>query len=56
MNHRRQFFDQAAADWDALEVEETHVRLREIVAGLDIAPGAVVLDVEGRAGGGPGAG
>ncbi len=45
MNHRRQFFDQAAADWDALEVEETHVRLREIVAGLDIAPGAVVLDV-----------
>ena len=45
MNHRRQFFDQAAADWDALEVEETHVRLREIVAGLDIAPGAAVLDV-----------
>ncbi len=45
MNHRRQFFDQAAADWDALEVEETHVRLREIVAGLGIAPGAVVLDV-----------
>ncbi len=44
MNHR-QFFDQAAAEWDALEVEETHVRLREIVAGLDIMPGATVLDV-----------
>ena len=44
MNHR-QFFDRAAANWDALEVEETHVRLREIVAGLDIAPGAAVLDV-----------
>jgi len=43
--HRRQFFDQAAANWDALEAEETHIRLREIVAGLDIAPGAVVLDV-----------
>ncbi len=45
MNHRRQFFAQAAADWDALEVDETHVRLREIVAGLGIAPGAAVLDV-----------
>lgn len=44
MNHR-QFFDRAAADWDALEVGETHVRLREIVAGLGIAPGAAVLDV-----------
>jgi ubiquinone/menaquinone biosynthesis C-methylase UbiE len=44
MNHR-QFFDQAAVDWDALEVEETHVRLQEIVAGLGIAPGAAVLDV-----------
>ena len=44
MNHR-QFFDRAAADWDALEVEETHVRLREIMAGLGIAPGATVLDV-----------
>ena len=44
MNHR-QFFDQAAVDWDALEVEETCVRLREIVAGLGIAPGAAVLDV-----------
>jgi len=43
--HRQQFFDRAAADWDALEVDETHVRLREIVAGLNIAPGATVLDV-----------
>lgn len=43
--HRRQFFDQAAAEWDALEVEETLIRLREIVAGLDIVPGAAVLDV-----------
>jgi len=45
LNHRRQFFDQAAADWDALEVKETHVRLREIVAELTIAPEAAVLDV-----------
>ena len=45
VQHRRQFFDQTAADWDALEVEETHVRLREIVAGLGIAPGAAMLDV-----------
>ncbi|MGA9349222.1 MAG: methyltransferase domain-containing protein [Anaerolineae bacterium] len=44
MNHH-QFFDQAAAEWDALEVEETLIRLREIVAGLDIVPGAAVLDV-----------
>ncbi|MCK4473176.1 MAG: methyltransferase domain-containing protein, partial [Anaerolineae bacterium] len=44
MNHR-EYFDRAAANWDALEVEETYVRLREIVAGLDIAPGATVLDV-----------
>ena len=45
MNHRRRFFDQAAADWDALEVEETYARLREIVTGLGIVPGAAVLDV-----------
>jgi ubiquinone/menaquinone biosynthesis C-methylase UbiE len=44
MNHR-EFFDQAAANWDAQEVEETHTRLREIVAGLGIEPGSVVLDV-----------
>ena len=44
MNHR-QFFDQAAANWDTLEVEETHIRLREIVAGLGIGPGSAVLDV-----------
>ncbi|MBE9506464.1 MAG: methyltransferase domain-containing protein [Chloroflexi bacterium] len=43
--HKQRFFDRAAANWDALEVEETHVRLREIVAELGIAPGAVVLDV-----------
>jgi len=45
LNHRRRFFDQAAADWDKLEVGETYVRLREIVAGLGIAPGVAVLDV-----------
>ena len=44
MNHR-EYFDRAAADWDALEVEETYVRLREIVAGLSMGPGATVLDV-----------
>ena len=44
MNHR-EYFDRAAANWDALEVEETFVRLREIVAGLGIAPRAAVLDV-----------
>jgi ubiquinone/menaquinone biosynthesis C-methylase UbiE len=44
LNHR-QFFDRAAANWDALEVEETHVRLREIVARLGIKSGAAVLDV-----------
>jgi hypothetical protein len=41
MNHR-QCFDQAAAEWDALEVEETLVRLREIVTGMGIVPGAKV--------------
>lgn len=45
MNHRQRFFDQAAAGWDELEVEETYIRLREIVAGLGVAPGAAVLDV-----------
>lgn len=44
MNHR-EFFDWAAAEWDALEVEETRTRLREIVAGLGIEPGSTVLDV-----------
>jgi len=44
MNHR-EFFDQAAADWDTQEVEETHTRLREIVTGLGIEPGSAVLDV-----------
>jgi ubiquinone/menaquinone biosynthesis C-methylase UbiE len=44
MNHR-EFFDQAAANWDAQEVEKTHTRLREIVVGLGIEPGSAVLDV-----------
>jgi ubiquinone/menaquinone biosynthesis C-methylase UbiE len=44
MNHR-QFFDQAAVDWDAQEVEETYIQLQEIVAGLGIEPGSMVLDV-----------
>lgn len=44
MNHR-QFFDQAAANWDALIEEQTLSRLQEIVSGLDIEPGAMVLDV-----------
>jgi hypothetical protein len=41
VNHR-QCFDQAAAEWDALEVEDTLVRLREIVTGMGIVPGAKV--------------
>ena len=44
MNHR-EYFDQIAAEWDELLEEGTIARLREIVAGLDIAPGAAVLDV-----------
>ena len=44
MNHR-EFFDQAAVEWDALEVEETQTRLREIVTGFGIEPGSAVLDV-----------
>jgi ubiquinone/menaquinone biosynthesis C-methylase UbiE len=44
MNHR-QFFDQAAVDWDAQEVKETYIRLQGIVAGLGIEPGGTVLDV-----------
>ena len=44
MNHR-QFFDEAAVEWDASEVEGTHSHLREIVAGLGIEPGSTVLDV-----------
>lgn len=44
MNHR-QFFDQAAVDWDAQEVRETRIRLQGIVAGLGIEPGSTVLDV-----------
>lgn len=44
MNHR-EFFDRAAVEWDTLEVEETHTRLREIMAELSIEPGSAVLDV-----------
>ena len=44
MNHR-EYFDQIAAEWDELLEEETIARLREIVAGLEIRPGARVLDV-----------
>jgi SAM-dependent methyltransferase len=44
LNHR-QFFDQAADNWDARLGREMLARLREIVAGLDIASGATVLDV-----------
>ena len=44
MNHR-QFFDEAAVEWDASETEETHTRLREIVAGFGIEPGSTILDV-----------
>ncbi len=43
--NQRQFFDQAAANWDAKPRDEMMTRLREIVAGLGIAPGAAVLDV-----------
>ncbi|MBC8496391.1 MAG: class I SAM-dependent methyltransferase [Anaerolineales bacterium] len=43
--NQRQFFDQAAANWDAKPRDEMLTRLREIVAGLGIAPGAAVLDV-----------
>jgi len=45
MNHQ-EYFDQAATEWDELtEEEEALVRLREIVAGPEIEPEAVVLDV-----------
>lgn len=43
MNHQ-EYFDQAATEWDELTEEEALVRLREIVAGLEIEPGAAVLD------------
>lgn len=44
MTHR-EFFDQSAAHWDAWENDDTRARLREIIAGLNIAPQADVLDV-----------
>ena len=43
--NRREYFDRIAAEWDGLLEEETLSRLREIVAGLGIEPGAAVLDV-----------
>ena len=43
--HKRQFFDQTADNWDARLGREMLARLREIVAGLDIVSGATVLDV-----------
>lgn len=39
------FFDRAAATWDAMETAEVRGRLAEIIAGLDIAAGAMILDV-----------
>lgn len=44
MNHR-EYFDQVAAKWNEVAGEEPVIRLREIVAGLGIEPGARVLDV-----------
>ena len=43
--NRRQFFDEAAIEWDASEAEETRTRLQEIVAELRIEPESMVLDV-----------
>lgn len=42
---QRRFFDQAAASWDAEEIDETLTRLREIIAEFDIEPGVKVLDL-----------
>jgi ubiquinone/menaquinone biosynthesis C-methylase UbiE len=44
MTHR-EFFDQSAAKWDEWENDETRARLRGIIAALNIAPEADVLDV-----------
>ncbi len=44
MNHR-EYFDRLAPEWDGLLEEKTLARLREIVSGLGIEPGARVLDV-----------
>jgi len=43
--NRRQWFDQIASKWDTVFTEEIVARLREIIAGLDIKPGASVLDL-----------
>jgi demethylmenaquinone methyltransferase/2-methoxy-6-polyprenyl-1,4-benzoquinol methylase len=45
MQQIRTFFDKRAHEWDASMAPEIHERLREIVAGLDLAPGQRVLDV-----------
>jgi len=42
---RRQWFDQLASTWDATFTEDVTARLREIVAGLNIRPGARILDI-----------
>jgi len=47
MNHR-EYFDRLASEWDELLEEETIARLREIVSGLEIRPGARVLDMRRR--------
>jgi len=44
MNHR-QHFDRRAATWDRMATDETLASLGQIVAGLGIAPGSVVLDM-----------
>jgi len=44
MNHR-ECFDQVATKWDQLTGEKSLTSLREIVAGLQIELGAVVLDM-----------
>lgn len=46
MLNLRDYFDQIAAQWDGILEEKMMIaRLREIVAGLSIEPGAAVLDV-----------
>ena len=44
MNHR-EFFDRAAASWDALESADTVPRLREVLARVVVEEGMSVLDV-----------
>lgn len=42
---RRTYFNEKASNWDSLFPDEVKLRLREIVRGLSIRPGAKVLDV-----------